>query len=93
MVALAARVLAHGSRRWAPALRRREIRSSCFARRRRRHDGARPLDLEAEAKALRSMPRAGARPQDGALIAASCVIGGLSTADDVSRGYIEALRS
>src|SRR3989441_12133176 len=56
--------------------------------------GGQALDLEAEAKALpMDALEEVHRRKTGALIAASCVIGGLSAGDDVSPGHIEALRS
>jgi len=96
MVALAARVLAHGLEALGlPPLRRREMSLELFrAAGAGGMIGGQALDLEAEAKALPidALEEVHAR-KTGALIAASCVIGGLSAGDDVSRGYIEALRS
>ena len=95
MVALAARVLAHGlATLGLPAERNREIALELF-----RAVGAggmiggQALDLEAEAKALPvDALEEVHRRKTGALIAASCVIGGLSAGDRIG-GYIEALRS
>jgi geranylgeranyl pyrophosphate synthase len=95
MVALAARVLAQGLEELRlPPLRRREISLELFrAAGAGGMIGGQALDLEAEAKALPidALEQVHAR-KTGALIAASCVIGGLSAGDDVSPGYIEALR-
>ncbi len=96
MVALAARVLAHGlSTLKLPAERGREIALELFrAAGAGGMIGGQALDLEAEAKTL---PIAALeevhRRKTGALIAASCVIGGLSAGDGIARGSIEALRS
>ena len=94
MVALAARVLARGlDALQLPAARRREISLELFrAAGAGGMIGGQALDLEAEAKAL----PIGAleevhRRKTGALIAASCVIGGLSA--DGTAGRIEALRA
>ena len=94
MVALAARVLARGlDALQLPAARRREISLELFrAAGAGGMIGGQALDLEAEAKAL----PIGAleevhRRKTGALIAASCVIGGLSA--DGTPGRIEALRA
>jgi geranylgeranyl pyrophosphate synthase len=97
MVALAARVLAHGLAALdLPPARRREISLELFrAAGAGGMIGGQALDLEAEAKALPidALREVHAR-KTGALIAASCVIGGLSAGDDVGgRGYIEALRA
>jgi len=94
MVALAARVLARGlDALQLPAPRCREISLELFrAAGAGGMIGGQALDLEAEAKAL----PIGAleevhRRKTGALIAASCVIGGLSA--DGTAGRIEALRA
>ena len=94
MVALAARVLAKGLEvlQLEPA-RRREIALELFrAAGAGGMIGGQALDLEAEAKrlpvdALEEVHRR----KTGALIAASCVIGGLSA--DGARHHIEALRA
>ena len=96
MVALAARVMAHGlSTLGLPDARRREIALELF-----RAAGAggmicgQALDLEAEAKSLPiDALEEVHRRKTGALIAASCVIGGLAAGEDASRAHIEALRS
>jgi len=94
MVALAARVLAQGlAALQLPLSRRREISLELFrAAGAGGMIGGQALDLEAEAK---SLPIADLeevhRRKTGALIAASCVIGGLSA--DGTAGHIEALRS
>ncbi len=94
MVALAARVLAHGlATLRLPAERNREISLELFrAAGAGGMIGGQALDLEAEAKAL---PVAALeevhRRKTGALIAASCVIGGLSAASAPS--HIEGLRA
>lgn len=98
MVALAARVLAHGLAQLdLPAERRREIALELFrAAGAGGMIGGQALDLEAEAKALPVAALAEVhRRKTGALIAASCVIGGLSAGDGAERGRapIEALRS
>jgi geranylgeranyl pyrophosphate synthase len=94
MVALAARVLAHGLATLAlsPA-RRREIALELFrAAGAGGMIGGQALDLEAEAKALRiDALEEVHRRKTGALIAASCVIGGLSA--DGPANHVEALRS
>jgi len=96
MVALAARVMEHGlSQLRLPPARRREIALELFrAAGAGGMIGGQALDLEAEAKALPldALGEVHAR-KTGALIAASCVIGGLSAGDDVSRDHIEALRA
>src|SRR5260370_20495852 len=96
MVTLAARVLAQGLEALRlPPPRRREIALELFrAAGAGGMIGGQALDLEAEAKALPidALEEVHAR-KTGALIAASCVIGGLSAGDDGSRGYIEALRA
>jgi len=99
MVALAARVLAHGlATLGLPAERNREISLELFrAAGAGGMIGGQALDLEAEAKAL---PVAALeevhRRKTGALIAASCVMGGLSAASAPShiaglRAYGEAI--
>jgi geranylgeranyl pyrophosphate synthase len=94
MVALAARVLAHGLATLAlPEERKREIALELFrAAGAGGMIGGQALDLEAEARAL----PIGAleevhRRKTGALIAASCVIGGLAA--DSSPRHIEGLRA
>jgi geranylgeranyl pyrophosphate synthase len=94
MVALAARVLAHGIRALGlEESRGREIALELFrAAGAGGMIGGQALDLEAEAKrlpvdALEEVHRR----KTGALIAASCVIGGLSA--DGTRPHIEALRA
>src|SRR5882762_8429785 len=79
MVALAARVLAHGLSTLAlPDARRREIALELFrAAGAGGMIGGQALDLEAEAKALPMEALEDVhRRKTGALIAASCVIGG-----------------
>jgi geranylgeranyl diphosphate synthase, type II len=96
MVALAARVLAHGLRALdLTAERRREIALELFrAAGAGGMIGGQALDLEAEAKTLPiDALEEVHRRKTGALIAASCVIGGLSAGDSVGHGSIEALRS
>ena len=96
MVALAARVLVRGLTTLnVPAERRREIALELFrAAGAGGMIGGQALDLEAEAKTLPVEALAEVhRRKTGALIAASCVIGGLSAGDDIARGSIEALRS
>ena len=94
MVALAARVMAHGLATLAlPEARRREIALELFrAAGAGGMIGGQALDLEAEAKALpiAALEEVHAR-KTGALIAASCVIGGLSAASAPS--HIEGLRA
>jgi len=94
MVTLAARVLAQGLEALKlPPMRRREISLELFrAAGAGGMIGGQALDLEAEAKALPidALEEVHAR-KTGALIAASCVIGGLSV--DGTTSYIEALRS
>jgi len=96
MVALAAGVMERGLAMLAlPDARRREIALELFrAAGAGGMIGGQALDLEAEAKALPidALREVHAR-KTGALIAASCVIGGLSAGDDVSRDHIEALRA
>jgi len=96
MVALAARVLARGlSTLNLPAERGREIALELFrAAGAGGMIGGQALDLEAEAKTLpiEALEEVHRR-KTGALIAASCVIGGLSAGDGIGRGSIEALRS
>jgi len=96
MVALAAQVLAHG----LDALqlgesRRREIALELFrAAGAGGMIGGQALDLEAEAKTLPIGDlEAVHRRKTGALIAASCVIGGLAAGEDVPQGHVEALRA
>ena len=94
MVALAARVLARGlAALQLPVARRREISLELFrAAGAGGMIGGQALDLEAEAKALPIAALAEVhRRKTGALIAASCVIGGLSA--DGPPGHIEALRA
>ena len=94
MVALAARVLAHGLATLAlPPERRREIALELFrAAGAGGMIGGQALDLEAEAKALpiEALEEVHRR-KTGALIAASCVIGGMS-ADGTPR-HIDGLRA
>jgi len=94
MVTLAARVLAQGLEALKlPPMRRREISLELFrAAGAGGMIGGQALDLEAEAKALPidALEEVHAR-KTGALIAASCVIGGLSV--DGTTGHVEALRS
>ena len=96
MVALAARVLARGlSTLKLPAARGRAIALELFrAAGAGGMIGGQALDLEAEAKTLpiEALEEVHRR-KTGALIAASCVIGGLSAGDGIARGSIEALRS
>ena len=96
MVALAARVMERGLAMLAlPDARRREIALELFrAAGAGGMIGGQALDLEAEAKSLPidALREVHAR-KTGALIAASCVIGGLSVGDDGSRDHIEALRA
>ena len=96
MVALAAQVLAHG----LDALRlgerrRREIALELFrAAGAGGMIGGQALDLEAEAKTLPIGDlEAVHRRKTGALIAASCVIGGLAAGEDAPQGHVEALRA
>ena len=96
MVALAARVMEHGlSQLPLPPVRRREIALELFrAAGAGGMIGGQALDLEAEAKSLpMDALEEVHRRKTGALIAASCVIGGLSAGDDISRDHIEALRA
>jgi geranylgeranyl pyrophosphate synthase len=96
MVALAARVMARGLGMLdLPDVRRREIALELFrAAGAGGMIGGQALDLEAEAKSLpMDALEEVHRRKTGALIAASCVIGGLSAGDDVSRDHIEALRA
>jgi geranylgeranyl pyrophosphate synthase len=96
MVALAARVLAQGLVALPlSAARRQEISLELFrAAGAGGMIGGQALDLDAEAKALPiDALEEVHRRKTGALIAASCVIGGLSAGDDVARAHIEALRS
>ena len=96
MVALAARVLAHGLELLAPPLspeRNRAIALELFrAAGAGGMIGGQALDLEAEAKALPMEALEEVhRRKTGALIAASCVIGGLSA--DGSPAHVEGLRA
>jgi geranylgeranyl pyrophosphate synthase len=94
MVSLAARVLAHGLQALAlPPARNREIALELFrAAGAGGMIGGQALDLEAEAKALPiDALEEVHRRKTGALIAASCVIGGLST--DSAPRHVEALRA
>ena len=94
MVALAARVLAHGLAALdLSADSRREIALELFrAAGAGGMIGGQALDLEAEAKALPVEALTEVhRRKTGALIAASCVIGGLAA--NGSRGHVEALRA
>jgi geranylgeranyl pyrophosphate synthase len=94
MVALAARVLARGLAALAlPAERSREIALELFrAAGAGGMIGGQALDLEAEARALPiDALEEVHRRKTGALIAASCVIGGLSA--NASPGHIEGLRA
>ena len=96
MVALAARVLAHGlASLRLPETRNREIALELFrAAGAGGMIGGQALDLEAEAKTLPiDALEEVHRRKTGALIAASCVIGGLSAGEDIGRGSIEALRA
>ncbi len=94
MVTLAARVLAQGLAALAlPPGRRREISLELFrAAGAGGMIGGQALDLEAEAKALpiEALEEVHRR-KTGALIAASCVIGGLSAEGTTS--HVEALRA
>jgi geranylgeranyl pyrophosphate synthase len=98
MVALAARVLAHGldALRLSES-RRREIALELFrAAGAGGMIGGQALDLEAETKILPIAQLAEVhRRKTGALIAASCVIGGLAGGggEDAPQGHIEALRA
>jgi len=94
MVALAARILARGLAALdLPPVRRREIALELFrAAGAGGMIGGQALDLEAEAKALPiDALEEVHRRKTGALIAASCVIGGLSADGTASR--VEALRA
>src|SRR5438067_402749 len=96
MVALAARVMTRGLSTLALSdARRREIALELFrAAGAGGMIGGQALDLEAEAKSLpMDALEEVHRRKTGALIAASCVIGGLSAGEDASRTHIEALRS
>jgi geranylgeranyl pyrophosphate synthase len=96
MVPLAARVLAHG----LDALGLSEARRRAIALELFRAAGAggmiggQALDLEAEAKTL---PIAALeevhRRKTGALIAASCLIGGLAAGEGIGQAHLEALRA
>ena len=95
MVALAARVLAEGMERLALSRnRRRDIAAELFrAAGAGGMIGGQWLDLEAEG---RGIPRSALEEvharKTGALIAASCVIGGLAAGDGGPGAYLEALR-
>jgi geranylgeranyl pyrophosphate synthase len=95
MVALAARVLAEGMERLGLSTRRRkDIAVELFrAAGAGGMIGGQLLDLEAEG---RRIPREALeeihRRKTGALIAASCVIGGLAAGDGVSEAHVGALR-
>jgi len=94
MVALAARILAGGLAGLdLPPARRREIALELFrAAGAGGMIGGQALDLEAEAKALPiDALEEVHRRKTGALIAASCVIGGLSA--DGTPNHVEALRA
>ena len=94
MVALAAQVMEHGLSLLAlPAARRREIALELLrAAGAGGMIGGQALDLEAEAKALPMEALTEVhRRKTGALIAAACVIGGLSA--DGTAGHVEALRA
>lgn len=94
MVGLAARVLVHGlATLELSAARRREIALELFrAAGAGGMIGGQALDLEAEAKALPiDALEEVHRRKTGALIAASCVIGGLSA--DGMANHVEALRA
>ena len=100
MVALAARVLAHGLDALGrggglSGRRRREIALELFrAAGAGGMIGGQALDLEAEAKTLPIDQLAEVhRRKTGALIAASCVIGGLAAGDEAPPGHVEALRA
>jgi geranylgeranyl pyrophosphate synthase len=94
MVALAARVMEHGLSQLAlPPARRREIALELFrAAGAGGMIGGQALDLAAEAKAvpIDALREVHAR-KTGALIAASCVIGGISA--DGTPSHVEALRA
>jgi geranylgeranyl diphosphate synthase, type II len=94
MVALAAQVMEHGLSLLAlPAARRREIALELLrAAGAGGMIGGQALDLEAEAKALPMEALTEVhRRKTGALIAAACVIGGLSA--DGTASHVEALRA
>ncbi|MGH7701370.1 MAG: polyprenyl synthetase family protein, partial [Gemmatimonadales bacterium] len=95
MVALAARVLARGLERLAlSAERRRQIALELVrAAGAGGMIGGQCLDLEAEGRRVsRAELEALHRRKTGALIGASCVIGGLAAGDGVPPAYVEALR-
>ncbi|MGH7530865.1 MAG: polyprenyl synthetase family protein [Gemmatimonadales bacterium] len=96
MVALAVRVLAQGLARLdLSAARRREIALELFrAAGAGGMIGGQALDLEAEAQRLPidELERVHER-KTGALIAAACVIGGLSAGDGAGHGHVAALRA
>jgi geranylgeranyl pyrophosphate synthase len=94
MVALAAKVMEHGlSMLTIPDARRREIALELFrAAGAGGMIGGQALDLEAEAKSLPMEALTEVhRRKTGALIAAACVIGGLSA--DGTASHVEALRA
>jgi geranylgeranyl pyrophosphate synthase len=96
MVALAARVLAHGMDRLdlSPG-RRRAVALELFgAAGAGGMIGGQWLDLEAEGRAI-PIPALEEvhRRKTGALIAASCVIGGLAASDAVPAAHLDALRA
>lgn len=94
MVALAAKVMEHGlSMLTLPDARRREIALELFrAAGAGGMIGGQALDLEAEAKSLPMEELTEVhRRKTGALIAAACVIGGLSA--DGTASHVEALRA
>jgi geranylgeranyl pyrophosphate synthase len=96
MVALAARVLASGLGALdLPEERRREIALELFrAAGAGGMIGGQALDLEAEMKTLPvGQLEEVHRRKTGALIAASCVIGGLAAGEGIGRVHIEALRA
>jgi geranylgeranyl diphosphate synthase, type II len=96
MVALAARVLASGlSALDLSEARRREIALELFrAAGAGGMIGGQALDLEAEMKTLPiEQLEEVHRRKTGALIAASCVIGGLAAGESVPSGHIDALRA
>jgi len=96
MVALAARVLASGLDALnLPDARRRAIALELFrAAGAGGMIGGQALDLEAEAKTLPvAQLEEVHRRKTGALIAASCVIGGLAAGESVPGGHLEALRA
>jgi len=96
MVALAGRVLAHGMDRLGLSpQRRRAVALELFrAAGAGGMIGGQWLDLEAEGRAI-SIPALEEvhRRKTGALIAASCVIGGLAAGDAVPPTHLDALRA